>query len=92
MREPPILLHFVVGLIAMAVVLPITICVVVGVAALLTAMGDSCGGVVLGRIGLACGVLWVIDLICLTLLVAIGAVLAPTNRKPGGREPDEREP
>ena len=45
--------------------LPITICVVVGVAALLGAMGDVAGGVMLHRLALGCGILWVIELICL---------------------------
>ena len=53
-----------------ALLLPIAVCVMVGVGALLGAMGDVQGGVALKRIALGGGVLWAIDLIC--LIVALG--------------------
>ena len=67
----------VLALIVAAILLPITICVVVGVAALLEAMGDQWGGAVLLRIALAGGILWIIDLICLVLVLAIGTLRGP---------------
>ena len=64
------------------ILLPITLCVVLGVAALLVQMGDSAGGAVLHRIALAGGILWIIDLICLVLALAISSLRGPD-------EPDE---
>jgi hypothetical protein len=74
MHRPIIPQPVVLGLITTAILLPIIICVVIGVAALLGAMGDSLGGAVLYRIALGCGVLWVVDLICLLVVVAIEAL------------------
>lgn len=84
MHQPPISSRIVLLLIAAALLLPITICVVLGVGALLAAMGDSLGGCVLSRIALGGGILWVIDLICLVLVLAIGTLRGPD-------EPDESE-
>jgi hypothetical protein len=77
MHRPIIPQRIVLGLIATAILLPIIICVVIGVAALLGAMGDSLGGAVLQRIALACGILWVIDLVCLLVAVAIETLGSP---------------
>jgi hypothetical protein len=79
---PQILTRSLVVLIVAAVVLPVAICVVAGVAALLTQMGDVAGGAVLNRIALAGGILWTIDLIGLVLVLGIAALLKP-------HEPDE---
>jgi hypothetical protein len=81
--HPPLVPHrILIALIAATLLLPITICVVFGVAALLEAMGDAAGGAVLHRIALGCGILWGIDLICLVLVLAIGTLRGPD-------EPDE---
>lgn len=77
MQQPLIPHRFVFSLIVTAFLLPITICVLFGVAALLKAMGDAAGGVVLYRITLGCGILWAIDLICLVLVQAIGSLKGP---------------
>ena len=61
-------------LLIVAIVLPIAICVVVGVAALLSAMDDAAGATVLGRLALAGGVLWAINLICLVLIQAVNTL------------------
>ena len=74
MHRPTIPHRVALTLLAATVLLPITICVVLGVAALLVAMGDSLGGAVLQRVALAGGLLWVVDLICLVLVLAINAV------------------
>ena len=66
-------------LIAIAILLPICICVVLGVAVLLVGMGDLAGGWVLKRIALAGGIIWAIDLIALLLLLAL-EILAGPNR------------
>jgi hypothetical protein len=52
------------------IILPIGICVTLGAAQLLSAMGDVAGGAVLGWIALGVGIFWVIDLLC--LLLALG--------------------
>jgi hypothetical protein len=77
MHQPQIPHCIVLTLIATALLLPITICVVFGVAALLASMGDATGGAALYRIALGCGILWVIDLICLVLVLAIGELRGP---------------
>jgi hypothetical protein len=56
------------------ILLPIAIAVILGVAALLSAMGDTAGGGVLQRVALACSIVWALDLICLVLVLAIRAV------------------
>jgi uncharacterized BrkB/YihY/UPF0761 family membrane protein len=77
MHRPLIPDRIVLALIVVAILLPITLCVVSGVAALLSQMGDVAGGGVLHRIALAGGILWVIDLICLVLALAIGSLHGP---------------
>ncbi len=77
MNRPIIPDRIVLSLIVIAVLLPITLCVVLGVAALLTQMGDAAGGAVLNRIALAGGILWAIDLISLVLTLAIGSLRGP---------------
>jgi hypothetical protein len=77
MNRPMIPTRIVLSLTVAAVLLPITLCVVLGVAALLVQMGDAAGGAVLYRIALAGGILWVIDLIFLVLTLAIGSLRGP---------------
>jgi hypothetical protein len=79
MQNPMIPNRIVVWLIVGAVFLPITLCVIMGVAALLEAMGDSLGGAVLQRVALAGGIVWIIELICLLLVLAIGALRRPDD-------------
>ena len=55
-------------LLAAALILPVVIAVIWGISALLSAMGDHNGGAVLKYVGLACGLLWAIDLICLVVV------------------------
>ncbi len=71
MSSPLITPRFLPALVAGAILLPISICVVLGVAWLLEAMGDPSGGAVLRRIALAGGVAWIIDLIVLLLALAV---------------------
>lgn len=53
--------------------LPIVICVLIGVGRLLSGMGDTAGAAVLDYLGLGMGILWLIDLIALVILLAIEA-------------------
>jgi hypothetical protein len=76
--HPPLIPHRVVlALVVTAIFLPITICVVIGVAALLEGMSDVAGGAALHRTALGCGILWVIDLVCLLLVLSIGTLRGP---------------
>ena len=58
-------------LLAGGVLFPIAICVVLGIGAMLTAMGDASGGAVLNRIGLAVAIILVLDLIVLLLFLGL---------------------
>jgi hypothetical protein len=60
-----------ISLLAAGIILPVAICVVLGVGTLLSAMGDSAGGLVLQRICLALAILWGIDLISLLFVQGI---------------------
>jgi hypothetical protein len=77
MHQPLISPRIVIALIASAIVLPITICVLFAVAALLEAMGDSPGGAALHWVALGGGILWSIDLICLVLVLGVGSLRGP---------------
>ena len=79
MHRPLVPHGIVLSLVTAALLLPIIICVIFGTAALLTAMGDIVGGVVLQRIALGCGLVWVIDLIGLVLSVAVGTLRGPDD-------------
>lgn len=59
---------------AAAIVLPITIAVLCGVGSLLGALGDASGSQAIGGVALACGIIWVLDLICLVLMLALNAL------------------
>jgi hypothetical protein len=77
MQQPFIPHRLVILMIVAAILLPVTISVVFGVASLLMKMGDSTGGGVLHRISLGFGILWAIDLICLILVQGIGSLGGP---------------
>lgn len=63
------LIQFVVA----ALLLPIVICVLVGVGRLLAGMADTAGAAVLDYLALGGGILWLIDLIILVVLLAVDA-------------------
>ncbi len=83
MQHPLIPRRLVLALIGAAVFLPITLCVIFGVAFLLAGMGDTAGAGVLHRIALAGGILWAVDLIGLLLVLAVGSIGDPDE--PPGR-------
>ena len=70
------------SLTAGALLLPIIVCVMVGMGALLGAMNDIQGGIFLNRLALAGGILWTIDLIC--LIVALGLSTLGDDDRTGG--------
>ena len=61
-------------LLVAGLLLPVTICVVMALAALLEAMKDITGGLVLRYVALAGGVAWVVDLVAIVLVQAIGTL------------------
>ncbi len=71
-------------LVAAAIALLIASSVGVGLGELLVKLGDAGGGKVLKYIALACGVLLVIDLVCLVLAQAVNS-LADTDEPPDAK-------
>ena len=70
-------------LVAAAVVLPIAICVVLGVGSLLGAMDDAVGAGVMRYIAWGAGCLWTVDLICLVVAQGLQS-LDETDEPPDG--------
>ncbi len=64
-------------LVAGLVILPIILSVLIALARLLGAMGDATGAIVLDRIGLGVGVVWLVDFISLVLVLALERVGPP---------------
>lgn len=58
-------------LLGVGLVSPIAICVLAGLAGLLEATGDAVGSLVVAWIARALAVVWVLDLICLVLALAV---------------------
>lgn len=86
MSQIPYLRHSIALLLAGGILFPIAICVLFGVGAMLTAMGDASGGVVLNRISLAFAILWVLDLIALVLFLGLNFLF---NSRKDSEPPDE---
>jgi hypothetical protein len=74
MNKPTIARCVVLALVTGALLLPIAICVLAGVGALLGALGDSSGAFVLGRTALGVSIFWAIDLIGLIIVLAINSL------------------
>jgi hypothetical protein len=76
MDRPPIPRHSIALAIAGAIILPIAICLILAVASLLSAMGDSIGGGAMRWVALGCGIIWTLDLILLVLALGVNALSA----------------
>ena len=74
MRQNLIPQRFLLLLIALALMLPIGVFVILGLWQLLLAMGDRTGSVGALRLAVACGGIWLFDLISIILVVAINAI------------------
>ncbi len=74
MAQRPVPTSVVVLLLVGALMLPVAISILFGLAKLLTAMDDLPGATVLGWIALATGVLWSLDLVCLILVQAVNSL------------------
>ncbi len=81
MRQKLVPRWVVLGLIAAALLLPVTVCVVLAVSSLLVAMNDIQGGVVTRYIAWGCGILWAISLVSLVLVQGLSA-LSDTSEPP----------
>jgi hypothetical protein len=68
------------ALLVAGLLLPVTICIVMALAALLEAMKDSTGGAVLRYVALTGGVVWVVDLVAIVLVQAIGTLQQEDER------------
>lgn len=75
MSRKPVSSKAMLGLIAGGLVLPVVICVILALAALLAAMGDSAGAVVLRYVAMGAGIAWSIVLVCLVLVQGLNALV-----------------
>ncbi len=82
MRQPLIPRGFQLTLVAGALLLPICVCVILGISVMLGRMGDAAGEGVLSRIALGGGILWIIDLVSLLLILAVGSLLHGSDDGP----------
>jgi hypothetical protein len=71
MAKSPIPRQTIALVMAGAIILPIAICLIMGAASLLAAMGDTIGGGVMRWIAFGCGIVWALDLILLVLVLSI---------------------
>jgi hypothetical protein len=74
MSHKPVSAKAMLALVAAGLVLPIVIAVFLGLAALLAAMDDAAGGIVLRYLALAGGIGWVVVLVCLVLAQGLNAL------------------
>jgi hypothetical protein len=65
------------ALLVTGLLLPVTICIVMALAVLLEAMKDGAGSSALRYVALAGGVAWVVDLVAIVLVQAIGSLDHP---------------
>jgi hypothetical protein len=82
MPRKPVSRRTFLALVAGVLVMPIAIAVVLAVSALLAAMRDAAGGMVLRYVALGCGIFWVIALICLVLAQAVNSL----SEEPSGED------
>lgn len=75
-------------LLVLVLALPLVAAVLVWVVGLLRAMGDAVGAAVVGHIGTACHVVWLVSLVGLLVAVAVDALAEP----PPELEDQELEP
>ena len=80
MSKKPVPRSAVLFLIGGLTIFPIFIAVIWGVSVLLAKMGDATGGVVMGYVAMAAGILWAVDLIALVLVQAINYVAEDDRR------------
>jgi len=69
------------GFLGAALILPIVIVVLGGIARLLFAMSDESGAIIVDRVVLAVAVLWLVDLVLLVIVQALTSVLPDPPRR-----------
>jgi len=74
MSRKPVPSKVLLALMVAGLVLPMTICVVLALASLLAAMGDTLGGAVLRYVALAGGIVWIVVLVSLIFVQALHAL------------------
>ncbi len=82
MRERIVPRVIVLLLLVGALILPVAISVLFGLAKLLAAMGDSLGAAALDWVALAAGVLWVLDLVALVVVQTIESLSGDSRNEP----------
>lgn len=72
MRPNPIAQRLLLAMITVGLLVPIAVCVIVALGRLLAAMGDSPAAVTaLDWVAVALGIVWVLDLVCLVIVLAV---------------------
>lgn len=66
--------RYVAPLVLAAIALPIVVCALIGIARLLGAMADAGGALAVDRVALACGILWIVDLLLLVIVLGINSL------------------
>jgi hypothetical protein len=79
MNRRPCCPEVILALVAVALILPIAVTVILGLAALLAAMRDAAGGLVLRYVALGLGVVWAVDLVCLVLTLGFNSLSEPLD-------------
>jgi hypothetical protein len=69
------------GFLGAALILPIVIVVLGGIARLLFAMGDESGAIIVDRVALAAAVVWLVDLVLLLIVQSLTSVIADPSRR-----------
>lgn len=68
-------------LLVLVLALPLVAAVLVWVVGLLRAMGDASGAMVVGYVGTACQVVWLVCLVGLLVTLALTSLQEPTGHK-----------
>ena len=71
LAAPPMFRRLILCLVAGLIVLPIVLSVLVALARLLGAMVDATGALVLDRVSLGVGIVWLVDFVSLVLVLAL---------------------
>lgn len=67
------------SLLVLVLALPLVAAVLMWVGGLLRAMGDAAGAAIVGHVGTACHVVWLVSLVGLLVTLAAAAVAEPPN-------------
>jgi hypothetical protein len=70
----PVARRVLIALLVGVLLLPLVAWAVVAIAALLAAMGDAAGAVIVNRLAWLLGAAWIVDLVCLIVALAINAL------------------